>query len=156
MKTIPCILNPVCGICFTCISCIIGYTCLVLGCNETICLMQDYVQGEVLENSQFIKEECSSSTCVSHDTYGKCTQETLSTYDCSYWTTGLLLSNNQTCHIRGQFMQNQTMPIFYNRFTEECSNEIGGIKDLANVGISLIFLSGVSMMITLIYVLSKI
>ncbi len=130
---------------------VIGLLCTMLGCNKILCPLQEKREATVSENSQFIQEECTSTSCARYDTKtGNCAQETISTYDCSHWVTFVVLDNNHTCVLRmGPLTKDVVLLVFFNTFDHSCNEITVGMQILPNIGIVFLCVAGLVLYVSI-------
>ena len=125
---------------------IIGLPTIIVGCNDFSCPLQEKLVSKA-DNSYYVKEECTSSTCVSYGKDGQCSIYTYDTYDCSYWMTHMIYSKG-SCDIRsGPYDKGTAITMFVNKLDNTCNSNIEMVSRLPIVGIVFLSISGIALML---------
>lgn len=137
--------------CLLVCSLIIGIPCMVLGCNETLCPLQEKKETSVI-HSEFIYDTCQSSTCASYNSKGQCSLWTYRQYDCSFWQTTLIYENG-LCNVRlsGSVPIHTPMTVYVRKTDGSCSANLGTIENLPIVGIVFITLACLCCVLLIFY-----
>jgi hypothetical protein len=139
-KSTMCIITIILGI--------VATACTLLGCNELLCPLLESHEANVIENSVYTEDECTRTTCGKTDKNSICIEENSETYDCSYWTTHLLIDNNQTCVVHsGPWQRDNQFIIFYNVLDHSCNENTIVVQNLPYVGITFICCTSISLII---------
>jgi hypothetical protein len=137
---------------------IIGLPCILKGCNELICPLENLEIGIVVK-SNYVVQECSSYQCLSYSNKGTiCTNQIITFYDCSYWETLLKYQSHEKnqCFIRGgPYTIGTSIGIFVNHLNGNCNANLDTIKNLPYVGIVFLVLSGLFLIILTISCFDK-